>query len=410
MNCLKHEEEYKEEVKKAKLKDVKRNAKRKGIAGFGNSKRIAGRRRVSGFRKRKPDYVWLDKQVLSWLKKVRAAKFIVTPNMIKNFGDVLFQKEKGFALAKLDYWYRSFRERHKVVIRRVTSLRRKKYTPEELRKIDIQWRGFIRKWKLKRNYQPDLILNMDEVPLYMDMFTGWTLAFQGEKHVEGNFTNSDKLRFTGVCAVSGTGKKLPVSAIFRLLKSGNWPGDIHPDNFDHAVEYYGAAGGSMTSEVMIWWIQDILVPYLEEHGGGSDGLPALLMFDPAKPHLTSEVREKLKENNVDVAVMPASTTHKYQMIDVVVAKPFKNSLYNSWAKWMVEVCSELDPATSANNFRHPTRPDVLDWVKVAWENIKGSSVVKKAKDLLMTADPGAPVESYEDEDAPVEENADEREF
>ena len=108
-----------------------------------------------------------------------------------------------------------------MVVRRVTSLRRKRYTPEELARIDVQWKGFVRKCKLRRNYATDLIIYMVEVPLYMDMFTGFTMAFQGDEQVEGNYTNSDKHRFTGVCAVSATGKKLPMSAIFRLLKSSN---------------------------------------------------------------------------------------------------------------------------------------------------------------------------------------------
>ena len=190
-------------------------------------------RRAFGFKKRKSGYKWIDGEVLSWLQKVRKAKLIVTAQMIRNFADVLFQKERGRNFQNLHYWYRSFRRRHKVVVRRVTSLRRKRYTPEELARIDVQWKGSVRKCKLRRNYVTDLIIYMVEVPLYMDMFTGFTMAFQGDEQVEGNYTNSDKHRFTGVCAVSATGKKLPMSAIFRLLKSSNWPGDIHPEKFHH---------------------------------------------------------------------------------------------------------------------------------------------------------------------------------
>ena len=138
--------------------------------------------------------------------KKRKAKFIVTAQMIRNFADVLFQKERGRNFQNLHYWYRSFCRRHKVVVRRVTSLRRKRYTPEELARIDVQWKGSVRKCKLRRNYATDLIIYMVEVPLYMDMFTGFTMAFQGDEQVEGNYTNSDKHRFTGVCAVSPLGR------------------------------------------------------------------------------------------------------------------------------------------------------------------------------------------------------------
>ena len=103
------------------------------------------------------------------------------------------------------YWYRSFCDSHKITVRRITSLRRKQYTEEQLLKVDTQWRGFLRKWKIKRNYPAELIINTDEIPLYMDMCRGWTLDFIGSKAVEANFTNSNKLRFTGVTAVAADG-------------------------------------------------------------------------------------------------------------------------------------------------------------------------------------------------------------
>ena len=52
---------------------------------------------------------------------------------------------------------------------------RKQYTEEQLLEVDTQWRGFLRKWKIKRNYPAELIINMDEVPLYMDMCRGGLL-------------------------------------------------------------------------------------------------------------------------------------------------------------------------------------------------------------------------------------------
>ena len=69
---------------------------------------------------------------------------------------------------------------------------------------------------------------------------------------------------------------------------------------------------------MLLWIDDILLPYLEENDGGPDGEPSLLVMDPARPHLTPDVRARLKEIKVDLAIMPASTTYKFQLIDVAI--------------------------------------------------------------------------------------------
>ena len=80
----------------------------------------------------------------------------------------------------------------------------------------------------------------------------------------------------------------------------------------------------MTEDAMLLWIDDVLTPYLEEHGGGENGLYAMLIMDPATSHLTAAVRRKLKKLRVDIAIMPASTTYKFQLIDVGIGKAFKD--------------------------------------------------------------------------------------
>ena len=57
--------------------------------------------------------------------------------------------------------------------------------------------------------------------------------------------------------------------------------------------------------------------------------------------------------------MPASTTYRFQIIDVAVGKPLKDELYEQWATWMLEENNRLG-LTSAGNRRHPSRKNVLD--------------------------------------------------
>ena len=82
----------------------------------------------------------------------------------------------------------------------------------------------------------------------------------------------------------------------------------------------------MAEEAMLTWISDVLKPYLVEHGGGPNGSVAILFMDPAKAHLLASVRAALLRINCHVAIMPASTTYLFQMIDVVVGKMFKVTL------------------------------------------------------------------------------------
>ena len=153
-------------------------------------------------------------------------------------------------------------------------------------------------------------------------------------------------------------------------------------------------GDSQSADSMIEWIQDILLPYLDSEGRGSDEW-ALLIMDPASAHRVEEVLELLLELRVAVAMMPASTTWKFQMIDVAVGKPFKDAMCDQWANWMMETCEVLR-LTPASNFRHPTPTDCNAWVSKAWRSLSMSGVLKKTAELGMSANPGPPVEGYEE--------------
>ena len=97
-----------------------------------------------------------------------------------------------------------------------------------------------------------------------------------------------------------------------------------------------------------------------------------------------------KDNFIQIAMMPASTTYLYQMIDVVVGKPFKDAMCEEWAAWMMK----NNLLTPAGNWKKPSRMDCLEWVVRAWEEISSSGNVRKAKELGMTADPGPPIDGY----------------
>ena len=83
---------------------------------------------------------------------------------------------------------------------------------------------------------------------------------------------------------------------------------------------------------MLAWIKDILLPYIIANGGGKDSDQwSLLILDPAPAHKHTRVKKFLKKNKLMSAMMPTNTTYKFQMIDVVVGKPFKDAMCDKWA-------------------------------------------------------------------------------
>ena len=199
------------------------------------------------------------------------------------------------------------------------------------------------------------------------------------------------MRFTVNACVTGTGVKLPMSTIWRWTpKKKGTPGWAKKQK--QACHSFFTKGGSQSAESMIEWIQEILLPYLDTEGRGPEEW-ALLILDPASSHRVEEVLDLLKDLRITVAMMPASTTWRFQMIDVTVGKPFKDLLCDQWATWMLENC-ERRGVTAAGNFRHPTPTECNTWVTKAWEELEMSGVLKKAAELGMTPAPGPPVEGY----------------
>ena len=119
------------------------------------------------------------------------------------------------------------------------------------------------------------------------------------------------------------------------------------------------------------------------------------MMDRARPHITNAVRTHLKANRIDVTVMPASTTYKYQLIDVSIGKPFKDGIYEQWATWMLNENDSLGP-TGAGNRKHPTRPNGLDWVQKACDGIRTDTITKTVPKVHMHANHGQPIEGYDE--------------
>ena len=124
--------------------------------------------------------------MLTWFTEMRGQKFIVTPRVLKIYCRVKLAVAGRSALTDEEYWYRSFKERYHIRWKKVSSLRRKKYTEEQLRREKAQWEGHVRELKELRGYSDALIVNMDEIPLYMDMVPQYTLDFEGGKCCEGN--------------------------------------------------------------------------------------------------------------------------------------------------------------------------------------------------------------------------------
>ena len=80
----------------------------------------------------------------------------------------------------------------------------------------------------KDNHSLEHIGNMDEVPVYFDMPSKFTLYFQGLSDIHITTTGSEHSRFTVVLCVTASRIKLPAYVIFRrkTIPKFNHPSNI----------------------------------------------------------------------------------------------------------------------------------------------------------------------------------------
>ena len=101
--------------------------------------------------------------------------------------------------------------------------------------------------------------------------------------------------------------------------SGEWPKFV-----------YETDTGFNNGDLCLEWIEDIVKPFIEERGGGENGGKSVLFWDPAKCHITQEIKAALEKLNVICIFIPASLTYKYQLVDVCYAATFKRHYSQKW--------------------------------------------------------------------------------
>src|SRR5215208_2251450 len=84
--------------------------------------------------------------------------------------------------------------------------------------------------------------------------------------------------------------------------------------------------------------------------------PTMLVYDSFKGHLEESVKNKFRESNVYLAVIPGGLTSICQPLDIAINKPFKDNLRKEWHLW---IAGEI----AAGNLRRARLSEVCGWVK-----------------------------------------------
>ena len=193
----------------------------------------------------------------------------------------------------------------------------------------------------------DLIINMDEIPMFFDSNsahhedpreereiarTGGGVSQANSKHgpVSDAVEAKKKKHVTVVLAATASGKMLPAMIIFKGQEP---PRDIQvPPGWLVCAQQ----DGWMDGDLMETWCQRILLPFTNQR-------KSLLIMDSFPAHCGEKVQDALTNGNVSVAHIPGGCTTRLQPLGVWLDDPFCTSCQAEFSS----VCRSQNLAESA---------------------------------------------------------------
>ncbi len=120
---------------------------------------------------------------------------------------------------------------------------------------------------------------------------------------------------TLLCCASAAGIPHPPMIIY----SKSFPGGQYRFEGPEDALYARSESGWIDTDLFLAWLRKIFLQYVVAER------PVLLLTDGHKTHITIDVIDVCRENNITLFCLPPHTTHALQPLDVAVFKSLKDS-------------------------------------------------------------------------------------
>lgn len=214
-------------------------------------------------------------------------------------------------------WIQGFLKRHPDIVWRKTEHLSNARARAEDPQVLAAWFDLLEK-VLDENGIKDHsahIFNVDETGFTTDPKPQKVLAEKGAKRVTQSIGGSGREQITVNCAVSASGKTLPPFVIY----SGKNLYIAWTEGGPEGACYTTSEKGWMEAPLFLEWFKNIFL----KHTADVRDKTRLLVFDGHVSHLSKELIETAKQNNVVLLRLPAHLTHILQPLDRAVFRPVK---------------------------------------------------------------------------------------
>jgi len=305
----------------------------------------------------------LDERVKKWVidERSKPSKPIISRTHLKEHA---MQVAKDLDLTKFkcsQNWIDSFMKRNGLSYRMPTHVAQQNNKTPATKCLEVI--THLNKFNcMASEYSLDLILNMDETPMYFDLLEGKTIDFKGAKSVDVCHTGNDKSRFTAVITISASGIMLPVYIIFKNLKK--IPLIFKTQPAPNNIVLQVSKSGTMDQYLMQDYIKRVIVPYTQ-------GRKSLMLLDECACHYTALANDAFNLASVSPCLIPGGYTSSLQPLDIAINKPIKS---NYKAFWNEFIRDENGGLTAGGNRKKPSYFDVVNWVSTSVNQINSSTI------------------------------------
>lgn len=262
----------------------------------------------------------LEDPLIGWVLDQRAEGIPVTYKLLQVKAA---QLDEDFAAKSDRAQYHVIRKlciANEVVLRCVTNKSQRR--PQEVIDDALAFLRVERQILLAPGINMDVVINMDQTPVFLSMHPSRTLNLSGQRTIHGRKTSNSTSRITASLAISASGKKLKPMLIFKGQPDGHIATRELPMlSVREDMVMVCQPSAWQDNENMAKWIDLCLVPYLQEYGQGAN---PILYLDAFSAHQSNVTKAKLEGLGVQLRHIPAGCTCLVQPLDVGIGKPFKD--------------------------------------------------------------------------------------
>jgi hypothetical protein len=317
--------------------------------------------------KMNPQHHAIEEELYEYVQRLRSNDICVSTSLLCQKAKQIDSTFHGGEMSKLKWWCYQFLKRYDLSIRKSTRQGQKLSGH-----LQAEQKDFVA--SITERFQPDgtlaglppnLLINMDETPVYFEPVSNTTIHNKGENTVSIR-CSGQSTRCTAVLAVAADGTKLPPMIIFKAKPGATIEkslGNILPNGCFGSCE----TKAFMNTRSMNIWINSVLKPYIEHKPA------ACVLLDDYNPHKIPSVTKRIESLGADVNILPGGYTCVLQPLDVGINKPFKHLIkeyYNSWA---------VDNLEHADKVPVPDRKLISKWICDAWDQISSDTIVDTFK-------------------------------